>query len=118
MEIARAVECLHRAGVAHKNIKTVSSSLCLFSYTLTSFSQSNVFVDAHDHAHLGGLGVAHLLSGTTVVEIDKSFHGAAPELVDNERCGSTDTGATTASDIYAFAVLAWEVSMGLVTRSR
>ena len=53
-----------------------------------------------------------------MVEIDRSFHGAAPELVDNERFGSTDTRATTASDIYALGVLAWEVSTRLVTRSR
>jgi hypothetical protein len=46
------------------------------------------------------------------VNIDTSFHGVAPELIDPRRWGLTDAGATTASDVYAFAVLAYEVRMG------
>ena len=44
------------------------------------------------------------------MDIDRFFHGAAPELVNPQHFGLTDTGATKASDIYAFGVLAWEVS--------
>lgn len=44
------------------------------------------------------------------VDIDRSFYGAAPELVNPQRLGLTDTGATKESDIYAFGVLVWEVS--------
>ena len=51
------------------------------------------------------------------VDIDRFFHGAAPELVDPQRFRLTDTGATTASDVYAFGVLAWEVSRGRVVFS-
>lgn len=44
------------------------------------------------------------------VDVDRFFHGAAPELVDPQRFRLTDTGATPASDVYAFGVLTWEVS--------
>ena len=42
--------------------------------------------------------------------MDTFFHGAAPELVNPQRFGLIDTGTTKASDMYAFGVLAWEVS--------
>jgi hypothetical protein len=45
-----------------------------------------------------------------VVDIDRFFHGAAPELVYPQSSGLTDTGPTKESDMYAFGVLAWEVS--------
>jgi len=50
------------------------------------------------------------------MDIDRSFHGAAPELIDPRRWGVTDAGATMASDVYAFAVLAWEVRVKLAFR--
>jgi len=62
--------------------------------------------------------VALLPSGMAGVNTDRFFRGAAPELVDHERFGLTNTGATTASDVYAFGVLAWEVSVGLVAHSQ
>ena len=54
-----------------------------------------------------------LLSNTPVVDIDRFFHGAAPELASYHEHfdGLTETGATKASDVYAFGVLAWEVSI-------
>ena len=45
------------------------------------------------------------------VDIDRFFHGAAPELVDPQRFGLTNAGTTKESDAYAFGVLALEVSL-------
>lgn len=53
--------------------------------------------------HLGGFGVPG-------VDVDRSFDGAALELVDPQHFGLTDTGTTEDSNMYAIGVLAWEVS--------
>jgi hypothetical protein len=73
------------------------------------FFQTNILVDADGRARVAGLGVASISYTVPVVDVDRFFHGAAPELVDPQRFGSTNTGATTASDVYAFGVVAWEV---------
>ena len=67
-------------------------------------------VDCHGNAHLGGLGAALLSPATPGIDIDRFFYGAAPELIEHQRFGLTDTGATKATDVFAFGVLAWEVS--------
>jgi len=71
-------------------------------------------VGGDGHARIAGLGTASILRAMPGVDVDRLFHGAAPELIDPQRWGSTDPGATTASDVYAFAVLAWEVRMEFV----
>ena len=76
-------------------------------HTLT-FAQTNILVDARGRAHVAGLGMA-FLSAMPGVDIDRFFRGAAPELTDPQRFGLTGGGATKASDMYAFGVLAWEV---------
>ena len=80
-----------------------------FDHALTS-AQTNILIDAHGNARIAGLGVACLQSATSVVDIDRFFHGAAPELVYPQSSGLIDTGPTKESDMYAFGVLAWEVS--------
>lgn len=72
--------------------------------------QTNVLIDLRGHAHLGGLGAAFIPPTVPRMDIDRFFHGAAPELASYRPFGSTDTGATKATDVYAFGVLAWEVS--------
>ena len=61
------------------------------------------------HAYIAGLGAASILPAIPTTDIDRAFHGAAPELIDPERWGLADAGATMASDVYAFGVLTWEV---------
>ena len=117
LEVSRGLEYLHSMGVVHKNVKAVRSFLHLFNHTLT-FSQTNILVDARGRAHLGGLGVALLPSDTPGVDIDRSFHGAAPELAGHGRSGLASAEATKASDVYAFGVLAWEVSVEDMARSQ
>jgi len=79
-----------------------------------TFSQTNILIDPEGHARIAGFGVALILSSLPGVEIDRFFHGAAPELVDPQNAGWSSTGATKASDVYAFAVLSWEVSTEFV----
>lgn len=63
---------------------------------------------------IAGLGTASIPSTASAMDVDRSFHGAAPELIDPQRFRLTDSGATMASDVYAFGVLAWEVSCEFV----
>lgn len=105
------MDYLHRLSITHGNLKRVCSFLHLhFDRELMSV-QTNILIDARGRARVAGLGVAFLRSAMPGVDIDRFFHGAAPELVDPQRFGVTDTGATKASDAYAFGVLAWEVGL-------
>ena len=61
------------------------------------------------HARIAGLGTASIQSTTPAFDVDRSFHATAPELINPWRLGPHDTGAAMASDVLAFAVLAWEV---------
>ena len=104
---------MHKLGFVHGNLKIVCHfSPPHFDHALT-FVQSNILVDSSRNARVAGLGVASNRSPMPEVEIDRSFYGAAPELVYPQRFGLTDSGATKESDIYAFGVLAWEVSLTL-----
>ena len=118
MEIARGVEHMHKLNLIHGNLKSVRFfHYRPFCHGLT-FPQTNILIDPEGHARIAGLGVALISSPIPGVDIDRFFHGAAPELVDAQHVGPSNTGATKASDMYAFAVLAWEVSMGFVARLR
>jgi len=84
-----------------------------FDHSLT-FLQTNILVDGDGHARIAGLGTALIPSTVPAADVDQSFHGTAPELIDPRRRGFTDAGVTMASDVFAFAVLAWEVREKLV----
>jgi len=68
-------------------------------------------VNGDGRVRVAGLGMASALSTTPAIDVYRSFHGVAPELIDPQRWGLHNAGATMASDVYAFAVLAWEVGM-------
>lgn len=70
-------------------------------------------VDCNGRARLGGFGSAFLPSATPGMDIDRFFHGAAPELIGHRSTELTEARATKATDVFAFGVLAWEVSARL-----
>ena len=80
-----------------------------FEYLLMFF-QTNVLVDAEGRARIAGLGMAVIPSAVPTGSEDRSFHGAlAPELIEPWQWGLPDVGPTVASDIFAFALVAYEV---------
>ena len=80
-----------------------------FSYVLT-FSQANILVNSDGRAHIAGLRAARAPADTTpAVDGHRTFPGVAPELVDPRWWGFHGAVPTMPSDVYAFAVLAWEV---------
>jgi len=113
LEIAGGLEYLHKLNVIHGNLKIVRPLLHPHIGHALTFVQRNILVDVGGHARVAGLGVASLPSATPKVDVDRFFHGAALELVHPQRFGLTNTGATKESDMCAFGVLAWEVSLTL-----
>jgi len=71
-------------------------------------------VNGEGHVRIAGLGTAFAPSTTLAVDLYRPFHGTAPELIDPQRWELHNTEVTTASDVYAFAILAWEVRMEFV----
>ena len=96
---------MHRLDIPHGNPKIVRSSIPHISHTLI-FIQTNILIDADGHARIAGLRTALLPPATPGADIDRFSYGAAPELVDPQRFGLTDTGTTKASDVD----VTWEVS--------
>ena len=70
-------------------------------------------VDDDGVARLGGLGSAFSLSLPASwgdLGTKKFFYGIAPELVNPKAFGLVSARATKATDMFAFGMLAWEVS--------
>jgi hypothetical protein len=88
----------------------LSSCSCLILALI--LHQENILVGGDKRARIGGLGAACVQSSASTVEVDRFFHGAAPEVADPQRWGFTaGAGVSKASDMYAFGVLAWQVSI-------
>ena len=109
--MARGVGYMHQLNVVHGNLKIVCPLFHLHLCRALTSAQTNFLVDARGRVRVAGLGVAFPLSAMSGFNsnIDRFFHGVAPELVDPPHI-LTDAGTTKASDMYAFGVLAWEVS--------
>ena len=75
-------------------------------------SQSNILVDLDGTARIAGFGSAFVPSKhhPTWLDMDTEplYYGTAPELIDLDPPGSR-IKTTKESDIYTFALLAWEV---------
>lgn len=80
--------------------------------------QSNILVGAGGHIRVGGFGAASGPLMTSGVDVDRLFYGAAPELIDPQLGRAPEAGVTKASDMFAFSVLVWEVSVVRKSSSR
>ena len=104
---------MHSLGVVHKNVKVVGLSPSrVRCCSMLTQSKRNVLVDRDGVARLGGLGAAFSLSlpnSRPDVGSERLFCGVAPELIDPSAFGFVHSRATKATDMFAFAMLAWEV---------
>ncbi|KAF9778053.1 kinase-like domain-containing protein [Thelephora terrestris] len=95
LQVARGIEVMHRHGIAHGNIKI-----------------ANILVSGAGCVRIGSLGTACAQSTAPRVDVDRWFPGAAPEITDPQRWGTSEAGASKSSDLFAFGVLAWEAFTG------
>jgi len=76
-------------------------------------------VDSSGVARLGGLGSAFSLSlpaSWSDIVAGQMFCGIAPELINPHAFGLVRARNTKATDVFAFGMLAWEVSRTLLCR--
>ncbi|KAF9778003.1 kinase-like domain-containing protein [Thelephora terrestris] len=95
LQVARGLQVMHRHGIAHGNIKI-----------------ANILVSGAGCVRIGSLGTACAQSTAPTVDVDRFFPGAAPEITDPQRWGTSEAGASKSSDLFAFGVLAWEAFTG------
>jgi len=91
-EVAGALDAAHAAGVLHRDVKP-----------------SNVLLDGDERALLADFGIARAVDSSVRLTTTGTVVGTpgymAPELAQGE-------SATPATDLYALAVLAWEMLAG------
>lgn len=76
-----------------------------------AFFQTNVLVESDGTPRIAGLGSSFFQSSPVAwsEDLDELTRSSAPELANHEAFGLPKPQNTTASDVYAFGVLAWEV---------
>jgi len=72
-------------------------SSCGDFYRTLMIFQTNVLVNGDGRVRIAGLGMASALSTMPAVDVYRFFHGVAPELIDPQRWGLHNAGATMAS---------------------
>jgi hypothetical protein len=103
---------MHDLDIIHANLQTVRLHFSPTLHSILTVSQNNILVDLDGSARVAGLGSAFVPSQHhptwSGMDAELLFYGAAPELVRLQPPASIRT--TKESDVYAFALLAWEVS--------
>ncbi|KAF9651701.1 kinase-like protein [Thelephora ganbajun] len=94
-DVAQGLFHMHDLGIIHGNLKT-----------------NNILIDLNGTAHIAGLGSAFVPSQNhaawSEMDVELLFYGTAPELMCPRPPGSR-IRTTKECDIYAFALLAWEL---------
>jgi serine/threonine protein kinase len=107
---------IHSLEMVHADLKGVRLFTELTVTAYLTFVQRNVLVDEHRHACIADFGhtVTMQRTGLPTSHVDANSGGTiafmAPELLDSDGFG-TPGEPTAASDIYALAILIWEVRM-------
>ncbi|KAI0728846.1 kinase-like domain-containing protein [Fomitopsis betulina] len=106
MDIARGLEYLHseHVGIIHGDLKGV-----------------NILIDEHGRACLSDFGLStvmydcHTLNTITQISnFSSSLRWTAPEILDPEKFGLSSAVPSREGDVYAFAMVMWEVFTGKV----
>jgi serine/threonine protein kinase len=113
-DIVAGLRYMHLLGIVHGDLKSVRGLGMLERWsTNVLHSQSNILINDRSRACLGDFGLSVLLQATT-----KTFTGTrgtlrwmAPELLDYNASDPRGGCFTTATDIYALAMVIWEVSV-------
>ena len=100
---------MHSINVVHGNLGIVRTSSLHFGHALT-FVQTNILVDAGGRIRLAGLGAVSIPSTMPGVDVDRISYGAVPESIDPQCFAFVGTESAMANDVYAFGIIAWEVS--------
>lgn len=108
--IAHAIKGMHNVNVVHGNLKIVRTFLCPRFSNALMFVQTNILIGAGGYVRTACPGTAFTSFTTSRMDVDRFSHGPKPKLINPRRFGSVNIEITKASDIYAFGVIAWEVS--------
>ncbi|EMD36221.1 hypothetical protein CERSUDRAFT_65939 [Gelatoporia subvermispora B] len=100
LHVAEGLRYLHEMNVLHGDLKS-----------------ANILINEHHVACLADFGLTTLCHQgklTTLSVTACSPRWTAPEILDPERFGLMRAQSTVASDVYSFAMVAWEVFTGLL----